>query len=275
MAFADYAAYKAALESSSAFQGVLPKIANSAIAAGAARVMDGFTGTVPAGTTPTTAAVPSRTITGAFGQQNGSSGRLVVCGGDVAISATASTTAGMVIIADRLSHQGGLSGTVTTAQTTNLPTAALTRYTSGEGVMAALTIYTQIGTTATTVTASYTNQSGTAGQITAAVQLGGSGYREVQRMILLPLAAGDTGVRSVESVTVLATTGTAGNFGVTLFKPIAAFPFSTNAQSVQSYVGGGLLGGLEEIIDDACLFPMLISAVTSVSGTIIPIFAEC
>jgi hypothetical protein len=131
---------------------------------------------------------------------------------------------GYWLLGDRLSHQGGLSGTVITAQTTNLPTAALTRYTSGEGVLAALEIYTAIGTTATTVTASYTNSAGVAGRLSESVVIGGAGFNEVGRLILLPLQEGDTGVRSVQSVTVLATTGTAGNFGVTLFKPLFAMP---------------------------------------------------
>ena len=132
---------------------------------------------------------------------------------------------GSYIVADRLSHQGGLSGIVTTPQTTNLPTAALTRYTSGVGVMAALEITTIVGTTATTVSVSYTNSAGVAGRTSPAVTFGGTNDRQTAQVQLVPLQAGDVGVRSVESVTLAATTGSAGAFGVTLYKPLIALPF--------------------------------------------------
>jgi hypothetical protein len=141
-----------------------------------------------------------------------------------AVPQSASVT-NVFLVCDRLSHQGGLSGIVTTAQTTNLPTAALTRNTTGADVMMGVEIYAQIGSTATTITASYTNQAGVAGKITQAVVFGGgSGNQAVSRFYVATLADGDTGVRSVESVTVAATTGTAGNFGVVLFKPIMMLP---------------------------------------------------
>lgn len=203
------------------------------------------------GTVPTTAAVPVATTAGAMNSDNGgirdSSGvhRIVGVRG-------LNNYIARYMLVDRLAHQGGLSGVVTTAQTTNLPTAALTRYTTGEGVLISLEIYTQIGTTGTTVTASYTNQAGTAGRTTTAVAFGATGFREVWRTIILPLQAGDTGVRAVASVTVLATTGTAGNFGVTLFKPLMSFSLDQ--------VGAFVIDPLEdlgancpEVVDQACL----------------------
>lgn len=167
----------------------------------------------------------------------------------------ASSNSGIMII-DRLSHQGGLSGTVTTAQTTNLPTAALTRYTSGVGVFIALEIFSQVGTTATTVTVSYTNQASTAGRTTKAVVFGATSNREAGAFIILPLQDGDTGVVSVESVTVLATTGTAGNFGVVLFKPLlylGGFLISANPDGryFDALLGGG--GLMEEYKSGACI----------------------
>jgi len=173
-----------------------------------------------AGTAPTTAAVPTRATTGALGQLDPTGTRRIVkmiLGWGVA--------GGMLTISDRLSHQGGLSGTVTTAQTTNLPTSALTRQTSGVGVMLGLDIYTTIGATATTVSASYTNTDPTAGQVTPLTSFGATGFNTAPRRILLPLQVGDIGVTAVASVTVTATTGTAGNFGVTLFYPLCSVPF--------------------------------------------------
>lgn len=221
---------------------------------------------VPAGVAPTTAVVPTRTTAGALGQVNGNGGILGIIG-----ARFNAMNPGTYIIADRLSHQGGLSGTATAAQTTNLPTAALTRYTSGDGVMAMLTIYTQIGTSAVTVTASYTNEAGTSGRTTPTVALGATGFREANRAILLPLQSGDKGVRAVASVTPSATTGTAGNYGVTLFKPLIAVIVGMDGVAVCDFITGGMGGGMPEIVDDACLFPMCIMASTNAmaSGAIL------
>lgn len=212
-----------------------------------------------AGTAPTTAAVPSRTIAGAIGQQNAVNSSTNLRLRNLQFSRAQS---GMIILCDRLSHQGGLSGTVTTNQTTNLPTAALTRYTDGVGVMAGLEIYTQIGATATSVNVSYTNQDGTSGIGSPQTVFGGTAFREASRMVILPLAAGDSGVRAVASVTVLATTGTAGNFGVTLFKPLLALPVIGGA--VQNYDSMLAMNGqMPRILDDACLFWLHVSTTTS------------
>lgn len=249
MALANYAAYQTAVEKPAQTVHVVAAATNSS-----GRLLDNWTIGLPIGTAPTTAAAPTRTTTGALDIQNGGTSALGIVGAQMALHS------GMVLICDRLSHQGGLSGTVTTAQTTNLPTAALTRYTDGVGVMLGLTIYTQIGTTATTVSASYTNQAGTSGQTTPLVAFGGTGFREATRCVLLPLASGDTGVRAVASVTVTATTGTAGAFGVTLFKPLYAIIGGQTPSSsvVVDLISGNTGGGLPEIVDDACLFTMTV-----------------
>lgn len=206
------------------------------------------------GVAPTTAAVPTRTTTGALGQVDSSGTQRLV-------GAELNWSSGLIWLVDRLSHQGGLDATVTSAQTTNLPTAALTRYTSGVGVYAALEIYTQIGATSTTVSISYTNTAGTAGQVSPLISFGNGNYREAQRFMIVPLVAGDLGVKSVESVTVTATTGTAGNFGVTLFKPLypmivpsasSTYPPGTPWNPILS-VGWNL----PAIANDACLMTLI------------------
>lgn len=206
-----------------------------------------------AGSTPSTAEVPTRTVAGAIGQAN-PSGTLRILRGEL----TTDRYLFGLIIADRLSHQGGLSGTATGAQTTNLPTAALTRYTDGVGVMAMLEIYTAIGTSGATVTASYTNQAGSSGQTTIATPFGVTNYSAVRRAVILPLASGDSGVRAVASVTLSGSTGTAGNFGVTLFRPLVMFP--TWWESEQADADGLLsLGGLlPQVLSDACLMVLAV-----------------
>lgn len=157
------------------------------------------------------------------------------------------------LLIDRLTHQGGLSGIVTGAQTTNLPTAALTRYTSGAGVCIGVNVYTNVGATATTLTASYTNQEGTAGKTTKAVQFGGTSRNAAATCVILPLADGDTGVRSVESVTIAASTATAGSFGVFLFKPLTWIPPGVNVRDYQVYIEGLQAGRMIELTPNACL----------------------
>lgn len=204
--------------------------------------------TPDAGVVPSVATAPTNTTAGSLGQRNATGiQRIAHVTGSLGSS-------GYMMLCDRLSHQGGLSGIVTTEQTTNLPTAPLTRYTSGNGVMMALEMYVAVGTTATTVTVSYTNSNGVAGRISEPMVFGGTGFREINRLLIVPLQEGDTGVRSVESVTVPATTGTAGNFGVTLFKPLMAMP-TLNVGSQPMFFDSilTLCGNMPAIENGACL----------------------
>lgn len=210
MAYADYAAYQAALARGQWFSICPANYAPSSAWA------SGWKNGMPAETSPTTAAVPARlSLGGSFGQPDGN-WRLAK------VRASGEGTAAVVIV-DRLSHQGGLSGATAPAeQTTNLPTAALTRYTSGEGVQIGLEVHTSVGSTAVDVTARYTNTTPTGSRVTEAVSIGTSFRNAPGVFIPLPLQAGDTGVTSVEGVTLSATTGTAGAFGVVLYKPLTA-----------------------------------------------------
>jgi hypothetical protein len=112
--------------------------------------------------------------------------------------------------------------------------------TAYEQVMAYVEVYSQVGTTATTLTASYTNDAGTAGRTSPAVTFGGTGFRAPPSLLPIPLAAGDRGVKSVETVTLAATTGTAGNFGITLLRFITIIPVVTRSVNT---LWEGMLGG--------------------------------
>jgi hypothetical protein len=196
-----------------------------------------YNGHPAGGAVPTTAAVPTRATTGSLFQANPGGGRQKWITG---IAGTCATY-GTLVLYDRLLHNGGLSG---------------------NGNQIWLEIYTQIGNTQTTVTASYTNQAGVAGRTTTARLIGGASYREAQRVLQLPLQAGDTGVQSVESVTLAATTGTAGDFGVVIAHPLITAAFDE--------VGVGALRdtisavpGPVEIVTDACLSMFWQAAVSS------------
>lgn len=247
MAIATLDAYKAALGR----QGQLVPVTIGSLTASAGRSYDLWMYTAPIPAAPTTAVALDRASTGALGQFNAGSGLdLGVLGARFSAFAAAN-----YILVDRLSHQGGLSGTVATAQTTNLPTAALSRQTSGVGVMVDLTIYSAVGTTASSVSLSYTNSDGTSGRTSPSVAFGGTGFREAGRNIHIPLQEGDVGVRSVESVTLAGTTGTVGNFGVTLYKPLFAVLIAdtSGVLSAGGLISGNTFGGVPLIEDDACL----------------------
>lgn len=159
---------------------------------------------------------------------------------------------GLPMITDRLVHSGGLVANITTEQTTNLPTAALPRYTDGIGVMLALDVYTATGATATTVTARYTNQDGTAGRVTNVVVWPAGAL--AGRRYILPLQNGDTGVRSVEGVTFAGNTNLAGNVGVTLFKPLGwAHGNVMHGSGQWGEAMAALYGGLFQVHNNACI----------------------
>lgn len=124
------------------------------------------------------------------------------------------------MLVDRLAEQGGLSGTVTSEQTTNLPLAAPPRADTAK-TWVGIHIYTAVGNTATTLTVEYTNHLGAPNKISQPVVFGGTNNQEANRFIIVPLADGDIGVSTVTGVTLAASTGTAGNFGVVLFRPLA------------------------------------------------------
>jgi hypothetical protein len=211
----------------------------------------------PAPANPTTSIVTNKDSLQSIGPIPAvSTGRLTFLGGRFSFIPTSTGGGGMAgIMIDLLNINGGLSGTVTTPQTTNLPTAALTRYTSGEGVMAGIVIFTQVGNTLTTIQVSYTNQAGVSGRTSTATSFGQTNFRENNIFIPVPLQGADKGFRSIESVTLASSTGGGGNFGVCLYKPLAMISLerTTGQAPLDAVSSGCIVGSLCEIHPDACL----------------------
>jgi hypothetical protein len=208
-----------------------------------------YDGYPAAGATPTTGAIPDRATQGSlsFTAPGGAREKFLVSAGIVP------SVSGVFVLYDRLFHIGGLSGTSTTDQSVQGSPAspALTRNTGGEGNIAWYEVYTQIGTTSATLTMTYTNQAGTAGR-TATINIGATGFREVTRVQRIPLATGDSGIRAVEKVALSASTGTAGNFGITIARPLAWIPVgAAGSGGWRDYTTG--LPGIPAIHPDACL----------------------
>ena len=208
------------------------------------------------GVAPTAVAAPDNTTAGALPFNSAGGGRESW----MTQAWATGLVGGTLILYDRLLHIGGLSGTVATAQTVG---GSLTRNTGGDGNIVFAEIYTFLGTTTgRTITMEYTDQDGNTGQTSTAVQIGATNFREVTRAIFLPLAAGDTGVRAVASVTISVTTGSAGDFGVTVGKPIGYIGIgSAGAPGWRDYVTG--LPGIPKIESGACLSLLWVPTTTT------------
>jgi len=208
---------------------------------------DGFPS---AGATPTTVAAPDNTSAGAipFATPGGGRQKWLT---QTAFTYPGSSEIPMMMLYDRLLHIGGLDGTVTTAQTVG---GTLTRNTGGVGNKIMVEVYSSVGTTARTITASYTNQDGTASRTTETAPIGatlGTLGNEVTGWVELPLQAGDIGVQSVQDVTLSASTGTAGDFGVTIIKPLLWMQTGDSFRAFDDPLSGVNL--IPEIESGACL----------------------
>lgn len=225
------------------------------------------TGQPGQGVIPGAAAVCNNTLTGAVQFTQQTSPATSYLGIMEAMCSNAGST---LEIHDRLMHMGGLSGTVTTAQTVNLDLDAnlsTSNLDARKGdanysdVQWWLEWYTATGGTAVTATVNVTYNDGTSGNLTA-VSLAAT--RPASHMIplnsMIPAADSGKYIRDVNTVQLSATTGTAGSFGVTatryragLFQPVA------NARFTADWAGLGL----PEIPNSACLFCIQSTTTTS------------
>lgn len=167
---------------------------------------------------------------GRFGFQNPTSGNSYLT--RFAAAATGGgPTVGSVWLVDRLWQNSGIVVTTTTAQTINSvawPARDRNGSTNGDGVIVALEIRTTTGAAAAqTSTLEYTNQAGTSGRVgsfNTAFYVPASG---VGGFIPFSLQTGDTGVRSVQSIT-LNTSLISGNVHLVAYRLLAMVHLKRN-----------------------------------------------
>ena len=250
---------------------VLDKASIASQAAGSYVSMWRATGQPGQGAVPTTAAVCTTALTGAMGfaQQTAPATSY-----GAYMEVVTSNSAMTIEIHDRIAHMGGLNGTLTTAQTVGIDLSTLLS-TSNVGARIGdanysdvqwwLEWYTATGATAATATVAVTYNDGTSGNLTA---LSLAATRPAGFMVslnaLIPAASSGKYIRAINTVTLSATTGTAGNFGVTATRiRMASMCPVANLKTISNWADLGF----PEIGNSACLFPVVLTS-TSSSGTL-------
>lgn len=175
-----------------------------------------------------------------------------------------STQAGTLILCDRLWHNSGLVMTVATSQTINsvtFPARDADGTTNGNGVLIGLEVYTATGAGVPTQTIGYTNQAGTAGK-TAVGILTGVASSAVGAFYPIGLAAGDTGVRSVQTFTFSAT-WTSGSAGLVAYRELARLELT--AANTPNAIDA-LTSGFPRLFDNTVPFLLFIPSTTTASN---------
>lgn len=171
---------------------------------------------------------------------------------------------GTLLLCDRLWHNSGFTITSTSAQTVNSvawPARDMNGSTNGEGVYIGVEVSVATSTGTPTLTMSYTNSAGTAGQTgtnivaTVATSAIGTFYP-------LGLAAGDTGVRSVQTFT-LSATWTSGTIHLVAYRVLARVEITT--ANIPNAVDA-LTSGFARVYDNTVPFLIFIPQTTTRSN---------
>lgn len=152
------------------------------------------------------------------------------------------TTQGGLFLFDRLWHNSGFTITTTTGQTVNSvawPARDMNGSTNGDGVLVGIEASAAIGGGAVTnTTLTYTNQAGT-GSRTGTISWPATAAAGT--FVPFSLQAGDTGIRSVQTLT-LGTTYTSGTIHLVAYRTLArAVVPAANVGFVQDAVGTGFV----------------------------------
>lgn len=191
-----------------------------------------------------------------------------------AYSAVATAVPGVLMLVDMCLYYPGINMNTSSAQTlTNAST--LTRYTDGAGLRAFLVSRTASGATAHNVAISYTDQAGNASNslpVTVAATVSAtpghivhSGTAANNYGPFLPLASGDTGIRSVQSIT-LSAASLAGTAALVLCRPLTTIPITTASVAAERDLMNQL-PSLPRVYDGACLTWLYFAGAATAAST--------
>ncbi len=186
------------------------------------------------------------------------------------MNALCSNGAVTIEIHDRLMHMGGLSGILTTAQTVNLDVhanLATANLDARKGdanysdIQWWMEWFVDTGATVATATVNVTYNDGSSGNL-AAISLAATRRASFMQALNGFIPAADSGkyIRDVNTVTLSATTGTAGSFGFTATRPRMTMPILL-ASKLEIFDWAAL--GLPEIFNASCLFAVQMASTTS------------
>jgi hypothetical protein len=169
--------------------------------------------------------------------------------------ATMTTNAtGTLILVDRIADcalaHGEATGSITgLSATTRLPSAGAT----AEACQIWCEVTSGFSAGSNTITYTYTNQNGTGSKTTPSIVTTASAVarRSINGNLWQPLASGDTGVRSNESVTLSSGSAT-GTYCLCLVRPLGQIPINaTSVASARDFIVE--IPSLPRIYDDSCL----------------------
>ena len=177
---------------------------------------------------------------------------------------------GLIVLHDVLWVWGsGGSGwvvTTTTAQNTTSP-AALTRPDAlGNNTEVFLEVLATMGAGAATPTIGYTNSAGTASRASSGMNPAYATAAAIGSCFFFNLQAGDTGVRSIQSLT-LNTSMSSGTARICIARRVAEIPCSANIGF--KYDAYSL--ALPQVYNDACLVPIFFPNATATGPTVLSI----
>lgn len=176
-------------------------------------------------------------------------------------SGVSSAQPGVLLLCDRLWHNSGIVVTTTTAQTINsaaLPARDSNGTTNGDGVLFGLEVSTLTGAGASVISINYTNSAGTAGKTGSALipyvaaSAAGTFYP-------FSLAAGDSGVRSVQTYTSTVSM-TSGVVHLVAYRVLATLELPAAGVSTAL---DALTGGMPRCYDTTVPFLLFIPSTTT------------
>jgi hypothetical protein len=211
--------------------------------------------TPPNGLIPTTAAICNRSLLGAlpFRAPTGDARTYLA-----QWHAFAGFDGSTLLLVDRLGHMGGMVANSAADQTVNLDLTGVASNlaerrgeTDYSDVLWFVDITAQIGTTARTLTITYTDGLGTPNKTTT-MSLGGSSPINQVGMYRIVPSNGDS-ISIVQKVALSASTGSQGAFGITAFRSIYTYKSPTGTNTNGLINEDWVETGLPRIYDDSCL----------------------
>ena len=199
-----------------------------------------YTSGRPGGATAPTSGLAGAALTAYSGQipwVNPGSGNSYIA----RLQATGSQT-GCLLLLDRLWHNSGIAVTTTSAQTINSaawPARDREGTANGENILVAIEVSTATtnGSAIANTTLSYTNQAGTSGRTATIASFPATAVAGT--FVPFQLAAGDTGVRSIQSIT-LGTSYGGGAIHLVAYRILARLelPIANTGGAIDAVSGG-------------------------------------